>query len=202
MGMEAFNKFYYWIFNKSYYEGIIRENGIKIGSIIQCEPNNIKGGDNFLISRSLKKVWVKPIPNKRESGEILYNDGKKFVCILDVEKSIPCAEEKTIIVNAEKIIIENKEQIKFTEVIQPIVKDKEKITTIKNYKTGKSVLLSQDMPVTPSLLFELLESHFVIQTASVPKTKWEELKWVFIALIIVSGIVLWSFINSGVMTHI
>lgn len=202
MGLEAINKFYYWIFNKSYYEAILRENGNKIGILVQAEPNKIKGGEYFLISRSLKKAWLKPLPNHKETGEILYTDGKRFVCIADIETAILCSEEKSNSINAEKIIIENKEVIKVSEIIEPTIKDKNKGITIKNYKTGKTIVLSQDAPVNPSMLFELLEGAFVTQTASVPKSKWEELKWVFITLIIVAGVVLWQLISSGVLTHI
>jgi hypothetical protein len=191
MAREAISKLFYWIFNKSYYEAIIRENGNKIGVIIQKEPNNIKGGDAFLISRGLKKAWLKPYPNKKESGEILYTDGKKFICIVDIENSIPFTEEKTIVTTTSKYLIQTKEIIKFTE---------EKIPN-RALKTGKGIVLDNDIPVAPSLLFELLEGIFVTQTASVPKSKWEELKWVFIVLIIVAGIVLWNLISSGTLSH-
>lgn len=202
MGLEVINKFYYWIFNKSYYEVVLRENGNKIGILVQQEPNKIKGGDYFLVSKSLKRAWLKPISNKKETGEILYTDGKKFVCIADMENSIICSEEKRSIIKAEKLTIKNEEFIKFTEIIEPVIDDNKKEIKITNYSTGRTITLSQDMPVAPALLFELLEGVFVTQTAAVPKSKWEELKWVFIVLILVSGFVIWQLITSGALTSL
>lgn len=195
MAMEGFLKFYFWLFNKSYYDAIIRENGVKVGHIIQQEPNDIKGGGFCLISKSLKKAWLKPIPEKEiETGSLLYSDGKIFTVLLDMADSCPLVEEKTIVVESGKFIN------KITEK-----------TTLKNDTTaksgnGKAVRMHKNEKCTfkemPSFLYDLIQGHFVDLTMQTPKTKWEELKWAIIAGVIGLVVIGWMLISSGTINHI
>lgn len=195
MAMEGFLKFYYWMFDKSYYDAIIRENGVKIGHIIQKEPNDIKGGDFALISKSLKKAWLKPIPGKEdETGSILYNNGKVFTVILDTIDACPTIEEKMLVVESGKL---------FNKTIEQTTT---KIDTNKKSGSGKAVKVTKnnktEFKEMPSFLYDLIQAHFLDLTMQVPKSKWEELKWAAIAGVIGLVLIGWMLISSGSINHL
>ena len=211
---EKIMKFIYFIRNKTYFDAIIRENGIQIGEIVQVEPNNLKGGDFALISKSLNKAWFKPfnfsIDNltddevekvfniKREEVEkltdkikssILYVDGKRIVCLLDMNDAIPLYEEKNTSTESGEFLNKITETIKLKE-------DKEKEKRNKKVKTGMPVRL-KEIGILPSMLAELLNAHMVTQMNSMPKSKYAELAPVLIIGIIVIGVIFYLVITSG-----
>lgn len=211
---EKILKFIYFIRNKTYFNAIVRENGIQIAEIVQVEPNNLKGGDFSLISYSLNKAWYKPfnfsVNNltddeiklifnmSREDVEkltdnikssILYVDGKRIVCLLDVNDAIPLYEEKFISSESTDYFIKTTEIIKFKE-------DKEKEKRIKKVKSGMPIRL-KEIGILPAMLFELLNAHMVTQMNSLPKSKYAELAPVLIVLIIVLGAIAYLVVTSG-----
>jgi len=184
-------KLYYWLIDKSYYELIVKSNGQKVATIIQVEPTKIKGGDSFIISKSLKMAWLKPVLNNPETGEILYTNGKSFVCLAKLNNIIPCIEEKEEIQDTicNDLIIRKSQIISLREVKQ----------AMKN--SGITVRIAPDELIDPSFLKKLLDAHFVEETIKVPNNVWEEKKWIFIAGFIVLAFIVWQVISSGALSH-
>jgi hypothetical protein len=212
---EKVLKFIYFVRNKTYFNAIVRENGIQIAEIVQAEPNNIKGGDFAIISSSLNKAWFKPfnfsVDNltdeeilkifnmKREEVEkltdkikssILYVDGKRIVCLLDMNDAIPLYEDKYISIDSSSEFF-----VKTTETIK-LLEDKEKEKKVRKVKSGLPVRL-KEIGILPSMLFELLNAHMVTQMNSMPKSKWAELAPVLIVMVIVIGVIFYLVVTSG-----
>lgn len=208
-------KFIYFVMNKTYFNAIIRENGIQIGEIVQVEPNNLKGGDFALISHSLNKAWYKPFNfsvdnltddeikvifnmtrnevEKRTDNiksSILYVDGKRIVCLLDVNDAIPLYEEKFISTDTNSEFY-----VKTTETIK-LKEDKENEKRTRKIKSGMPVRL-KEIGILPSMLAELLNAHMVTQMNSLPKSKYAELAPVLIVMIIVIGVIAYLVVTSG-----
>lgn len=213
---EKLLKFIYFVRNKTYFHAIIRENGIQIAELVQVEPNNIKGGDFSLISKSLNKAWYKPfnfsvnnltdeeiksIFNKNRTevekltdnikSSILYVDGKRIVCLLDMNDAIPLYEDKYTNKDSES----NKYLIKTTEIIK-LKEDKKAESRVKEVKTGMPVRL-KEIGILPSMLMQLLNAHMVTQMNSSPKSKWAELGPALIVLFIVLGALGYVALTSG-----
>ena len=211
---EKIMKFIYFVRNKTFFDAVIRENGIQIGEIIQMEPNNLKGGDFSLISYSLKKAWYKPFNFSTTNltddeiekifnmsrgdvekltdnikSSILYVDGKRIVCVLDMDDGIPLYEEKFTSSEEEGYLIKQTSIIKLKE-------DKAIERRIKKVKSGMPVRL-KEIGILPAMLFELLNAHMVTQMNSLPKSKYAELAPVLIVLVLVLGALGYLAITSG-----
>ena len=205
-------KFMYFIRNKAYFNATIRANGIKVGEIIQIEPNNLEGGDFLLISKKFKKAWFKPynlnldnltddevfkiFGKKREDidlsalkSAVVYINGKEINCIVDVNDGIPLYEDSVSSTETSDYLIKT--------VTKTILKEeKDKTKGNKKVKTGLPIRL-KEIGILPSMLFELANGNAVRQMNATPKSKFEALAPVFIAVVIAIVAIAYILVNSG-----
>lgn len=175
---DAFVEIYYYITGKPYFLVYVISNSRRIKKFIQLASSKQKGEDFFLINQSLKCSWWKP--------ETPILDGLKFITFVDLNNAIPLKIEKEIVFTDGEWLVKEQEKITISED-----KEKQKL----NKKSGKSLNLIE-ISFPPTLLFQKVEAHFVKETLSTPPSKWEELKWVFIAGFIVLGFLGWQYISS------
>ena len=177
--MDALNELYYYVTGKPYFVVFVISNSRRVKKFIQLASGKLKGEDFFLINRSLKCAWWKP--------ETPIIDGLKFITFVDLNNAIPLRiETETVYEDNEWIVKENKKVIVSEDI------EKQKL----NKKSGKSLSLIE-ISFPPTLLFQKVEAHLVKEILSIPESQWEQLKWVFIAGIIVAGFIGWQLINSG-----
>ena len=169
---------YYFITNKPYFMVYVLSNGRRIKKFVQLAAGTKKGEDSFLICKSLKASWFKP--------EAPIIDGLKFLTLVDIANAIPLRFERETIIETGEYI--NKETTKAKITVNK--------TKIKKENDGKP-LRTVEIQFPPSLLYQKVEAHFVKEIQSVPPSKWDELKWVFIAGILVVGFIAWQIISSG-----
>jgi len=170
---------YYYLSDKPYFSIIVLSNGRKVKRFIQLAASTAKGEDFFLISKSLKSAWWKP--------ETPIIDGKKFLTFVDLNNAIPLKIESRLVYEDTEYLVKEKNILIISE-------DSEKQK--KNRKDGKPLNMVE-ITFPPTLLFQKAEAHFVKEIQAVPPSKWEELKWVFIAGFIVLGFLGWQIISSG-----
>ena len=180
----ALLEFYYYLSDKPYFSVIVLSNGRKVKRFIQLAAGIEKGEDFFLISKSLKASWWKP--------ETPIIDGKKFLTFVDLNNAIPLKIESKVVYTDSEYFIREKTILTISEDVE-----KQK----KNKKDGKPLNLTE-ITFPPSLLFQKVEAHFVKEIQAVPPSKWEELKWVFIAGFVVLGFLGWQVISSGALNRI
>jgi hypothetical protein len=126
---------------------------------------------------------------------LLFIDGKKFVCVLDVEEAIPLYEDVTTSTIEDGIFIKKTTVTKLKEDKN----EQKKVGGKVKQKTGMPIKL-KEIGIIPSMLFEMLQGNAVIQVNSKPPSKYEALAPVFIVLVIVLGVVLWTLITSKSIT--
>jgi hypothetical protein len=171
----------WYIRGQAYFECFVLSNGRKVKRFVQLASNTNKGEDLFLICKPLKCTWAKP-------DDVIIN-GLKFMAFLDIDNAIPLKITSEIIIETNEYI--NIEKTKYT-----ISEDKDK----RNVKvqTGKPMKMVE-ITLPPALLYQQVEAAMVEKILAVPPSKWEELKWVFIAGFVVLGFIAWQFINSGII---
>lgn len=211
-----FDKLYCFIFNKPYFDCVIRKNGIKVGELIQKEPNAIKGGDICLISKKFKMAWFKPISPMyfrpvnstdeskisndekllSKSSGIIFVDGNRFFCVLDMENAIPLYEEISVLSETQNADL----------IVKVTTKSTLKCDASEIKKKGHTGKAPDGMPVRlkpldfiPAMLFELLNANFVTLVMQKPKSKYEELVPVFLAAIIMIGFLVWYVTANGIV---
>lgn len=173
-----FIEVYYYITNKPYFFVCVLSNGRVIKKFVQLAAGTGKGEDIALINKSLKAAWWKP--------DHVIIDKLKFLVYADINNAIPLLITK-------ETIIETHEYLNKQITVGKIQVDKLKL----NKETTGETLKIAEISFPPTLLYQKIEAHFVKEIQAVPPSKWEELKWVFIAGFIVLGFIAWNVINSG-----
>ena len=174
----------YYVTNKPYFKVFVISNGRRVKKFIQLADSKQKGEDFFLISKSLKCSWWKP------SYPVI--DGQKFLTFVDLNNAIPLKFEQVIEYEDTEYFVKETKKINISEDVEK---------QFKNKKNGKPLELVE-ISFPPTLLFQKVEAHFVKEILSLPPDKWEQLKWVFIAGIIVVGFVAWQLMSSGTLQKI
>lgn len=142
---------------------------------------NSQKGSNFTVIDKENKIawWI-------TEDYIIHK--ARIIIHVDIDNAIPLKIEERKEISG-NIILKEKTTKKLT-----IDKIKQKIDN----KNGLPKILSE-IHFPPTVLFQMIEAHFVEETLSEPPSKWAELKWVFIAAIIVGGFILWQFMNSSIV---
>lgn len=166
---------YYWIANKPYFEVIILSRGNrKIGRFTQLATDQKKGKGDFLCNYSLKLSWFKP------DNPVI--DGIKFKTFVKDNNAIPLIFEDTE-------IIETGEYINTEKTVRKIKQDVSK-------KCGSGIPEKfVEINYPPALLHQEVEAHFVKEINSEPPSKWEEMKWIWIVLIIAAAFLIYNFMG-------
>ena len=175
----------YFIQNKPYFKVIVTSKGRRIKKFIQLAAGTKKGESFFLICKSLKAAWFKP--------EIVIIDGLKFLTFVDINNAIPLkfdSEYKNT--DTEYYIKEQKIEI----ISEDLEKQNENIKKKGKPNSGKPIRLIE-ISYPPQILHQQVEAHFIDKVLSLPPSKWEELKWVFIVAILGLVFIGWNIINSG-----
>jgi hypothetical protein len=167
----------WYITNKPYFKIFVLNNGRRVKTFSQLSASTVKGEDVFLIAKGLKAAWFKP------DEPII--DGLKFITFVDINNAIPLKiVSETVYESGEYFIKEIKRQT-ITKAGEPS-------------KDGKP-LRTVEISFPPTLLYQKVEASFVKQIMSEPPNKFEELKWVFIAGILVFGFIAWQLLSSGII---
>ena len=172
-----FKEMLYYIMNKPYFVVMVISKGRKVKKFVQLASSKEKGEDFFLISKALKCAWFKP--------DTPIIDGLKFITYVDLNNAIPLKIETIYEYEDNNLVIKETKKSKIS------VDEKKK----SKENTGQPIKFVE-ISFPPTLLFQKVEAHFVKEILSVPPSKWEEIKWIFIALIVVAGIIIWNLINT------
>lgn len=173
------NEIYYYLTSKPYFDVTVLSNNRKVKRFVMLASGQATGEDFFLICKSLKSAWFKP--------QTPIISGLKFITYVDLNNAIPLIIDNKITYDTNTFYVKETKKIVISED-----KEKQKL----NKKDGKPLELAA-ITFPPSILFQKVEAHFVKQILSEPPSKWEELKWVFIAGIIAVAFIGWNIINSG-----
>ena len=179
--MDKITELLCYIQNKPYFVVYVLSNGRRVKRFIQIAADKEKATDLFLINKTLKSAWWKP------DADGIVIDGLKFICFVDLNNAIP-------------LIIQEETDIKSDEIITTITKKtivKEDIAKQKsNPKSGK-VKKFVEITFPPTVLFQKVEAHFIKEILSIPPNKNEWMTYVFIAAILVLGVLGWVYMNKG-----
>lgn len=178
--MEA----YYYITNKPYFVVTVLHHARRVKRFIQLASSEKAGTDFFLIDKGLKAAWEKP------KKPVI--DGLKFIVFADLNNAIPLVITKEINYDTNGIFIKETESEYIYED-----EEKQKIET----KSGKANGIIE-IRYPPTVLFHEIDAVFLKQIMASPPDKWEQLKWVFIAGIIVAGLIIWQLTSSGGLQHL
>jgi hypothetical protein len=176
---DAFNKFYFWVFNIPYYSIIVTSNGEKLKTIIQKVTDGKSGADIAIIDRKLKKAWTK---------ETIYKDGKKFIGVVNIHNAIALTEIPVI-------------ELKGDILVKETTTKKLKSQLIDFTKDGTPMKLEEKDYFPSTILFEKLDGHFVKQTIAKPPNAWEEKKWAIIGVAICIVVIIYFVLSSGVLNR-
>lgn len=168
----------YYIMNKPYFKITVLSNNRKVKTFCQLASGKGKGEDFFIISKELKCAWFKP--------QTPIIDGLKFITYVNLDNAIPLKIKTETKYTDNALTIKQEKILKISED-----EDKQKI----QYKDGKPVEFVE-ISFPPTILFQKVEALFVKEILAQPPSKWEEMKWVFIALILVGGFILWQAMGS------
>ena len=176
-----FNELIWFVTNKPYFKVYVLNNGRRVKKFSQVASGNGKGQEFFLIDKSLKMAWFKP--------ETPIIDGLQFITFVDINNAIPLKIEDTTEYETGEF---------FTKEIKTSIVTKDESKKSGNGKPKKIVEIS----LPTALLYQMIEAHFVKEIQSVPPSKWEEQKWIWIAAILVFGFIIWQFMSSGALQAI
>lgn len=176
---------YYWIFNIPYYKVLVVKDMEKIKYIIQKVSSTEKGKDIAIIDRPLKMAWW-TLP------ELCFRDGKKFLMTVDIENAIPLVEDIKVITEGNLFI----KEISIARLTKAPVNPRKPGEPEKSGKPKRFV----EIYFPPTLLFQKIEAHFIKETLKNQPSKWEELKWVFIAAVIGLVVVVYLLLQSGILS--
>lgn len=179
--MSGITELYYWIFNIPYYKVLVVKDMEKIKYITQKVATTEKGKDIAIIDRPLKMAWW-------TMPELCFRDGKKFLMTVDIDNAVPLVEDIKVITEGDIFIKEIS--------ISRLTKAPIKVGDIE--KSGKAKKFVE-IYFPPTLLFQKVNAHFVKETLSNPPSKWEELKYPLIALVIGMVIIFYMLFQSGTL---
>lgn len=170
----------WFIFNKPYFSVLVLSNGRKVKRFVQLAAGQKKGEEIFLICKSLKMAWHKP--------EFPIIEGGKFLAFVDLKNAIPLVITTETIFDSSRLFTKQKRKYIISEDIE-----KQKLSL----KNGNALDIIE-IPFPPTVLFQEKEAYFLNQILSNPPSKYEHIAIIFVALIIVVGIVMIFLINSGI----
>lgn len=168
---------WFYIWNKPYYKVSVVEDMEIIKTIIQPLVSNKKGYDIAIIDKKLKMAWWK-IPT------ICFRDSKKFLMTVDTKNAIPLVEESKVTSTGEFIV----KEVTLSLLTQGSIDNR--------IQTGKGKTFVK-IQYPPTVFFQEIEAHFVKEALKNPPSKWEEMKWVWITLILaVAGVTIFFLTNN------
>lgn len=177
MGLDFFLALW-WDFWQTPYFKVFETKGNKVVKVFNRRVvNSSKGSNISLVDKPNKLAWW--------ITEDYFVHKSRIIFYCDIDNAIPLHVEETKIITGNLIIKEKTKRIM-------------KIDTQKQKENKKDGMPTKKVEINfPSfLLYELIEAHFVVETMAQPKSKWEELKWVFIVGIIAAAFLLWQLIQS------
>lgn len=182
--VNAITEAYYWIFNIPYYKVLVVKDMEKVKYIIQKVATTEKGKDIAIIDRPLKMAWW-TLP------ELCFRDGKKFLMTVDIDNAIPLVEDIKVITQGNLFI----KEISISRLTKAPVRagDPEPSGKPKRFV---------EIYFPPTMLFQKIEAHFIKETLKNAPSKWEELKWVFIAMIAGAVVVFYMLLSSGTFSQL
>lgn len=180
MGFDKLSAYWWDFWLIPYYKvNVIKGNKI-VKVFNQKIVNSVKGSNIALIDKSSKLCWW--------ITEDYIVHKARFIFNVDISNAVPLKLETNTKTTGD--IIQK------TTTIKKLTIDKVK-AKLEN-KTGiPKAIVEIHFPST--LLYELIEAHFVVNTMAEPPSKWDELKWVFIVAIIAGAFLLWQLMASGVI---
>jgi hypothetical protein len=176
---DNFYRFYWWIFNTPYYSVVIVQDMEKIKTIIQKLTDGKDGKDIAIIDRKLKRAYWK-IP------ELCFRDGKKFIMYCDINNAIP-------------LVMDSKIETTTGLITKKVTIDRLKNSPIFNSKQGKPIQFNE-IAFPPTVLFQIIDGHFVKQVSSKPPSVWEEKKWTIIGVAVCIVVIVYFVLSSGVLS--
>ena len=179
MGFDIISAIY-WDFLLIPYYKVYETKDNKIVKVFNQKVVNSMNGSNIaLIDKSNKLAWWVTNDYIIHKARIMF--------VVDINNAVPLKYEITKEISG-NIITKERTTTK-------IKIDKSKMTKETNGIPKKIVEISY--PTT--LLYQLLEGHFIDKAMSEPPSKWEELKWVLIVGIIAGAFLLWQLMGSGIV---
>lgn len=175
----------YFLQNKPYFKVYVVSKGRRIKKFIQLAASTKQGESFFIVCKSLKAAWFKP------DGVII--DGLKFIVFVDINNAIPLKFDKEYRTTDNEYYIKEEKIITIKEDVEKQLVNKKKTGKTNDGKPIRLVEISYP----PQLLHQQVEAHFIDKVLSIPPSKWEELKWVFIVAILGLIFIAWNIINSG-----
>jgi len=171
----------YWDFWQTPYFKVFETKGDKVVKIFyQKVVNSTKGSNVALIDKGNKLCWW------ITDNYFIHKSQIMFYC--PINNAIPLLIEESKEISGNLILKEkSKKVIKIDEKKQ------------KEDKKNGLPLKKVDINFPPIYLYQLIEAHFVSEVLAQPKSKWEELKWVFIAAIIAGAFLLWQLMISHIV---
>lgn len=181
MGLDFFMALW-WDFWQIPYFKVFESKGNKVVKVFnQKVVNPVKGSNIALIDKPNKLCWWITDDYFVHKSRII------FYC--NINNGIPLHIEETKELSGNIIIKEvTKRAIKIDSKKQ------------KDEKNSGLPIKKVEIEFPPPLLYQLIEAHFVQEVLAQPKSKWEELKWVFIVAIIAGAFLLWQFMGTKVVS--
>lgn len=172
---DWFNEQMYILFSMYYYEVFLYQNKIQVGRIIQPVSYN----PNFIVDFNRKLAFL--IVSDR-----CFVKGHKLILHYNIDFGIPLKEtEDNIIEEISENITKTTKVIKLSANITKEEKEKAKPKNIvKEEKTSSKTITENNL--SPSLIFEIFNAHFVVKTLQKPKST----DWGIVIIAVLIGIVL------------
>lgn len=172
---------WYYIWNTPYLEvNIVKDTRI-IKTLIHPIISNTPTG-HIAVSWKNKYSWhILPTSS--------FTKRNKFVSYVDMDNCIPLIEESRVISEASALLITEK-------TITTLKKSGVKIIDFNTDTTGRQKIFKGAI-IPPVVFHQMMSAHFVKETLRNPPSKWEELKWAIIAIVIGLVIIAIVYFSSG-----
>ena len=172
---------WYYIWNTPYIEAHIMKDTRIIKTIVQPIISNTNTGHIAITWKNKFSWFIMPSQS--------FTKRNKFIAYLDMDNCIPLIDEQKVISEASSLLI--------TETtITTLKKAGVKIVDFTTDATGRQKIFKGAI-IPPIVFHQMLSAHFVKETLRNPPSKWEELKWAIIAVVIGLVIIAVVYLSSG-----